>query len=78
MAEAFYIKLKNLLEIATEELKINRAIERAKARVKIMEGEEQKVDKIEKQEYLGYKFPKKFLRKDLRYLCENSRSIYYK
>ena len=50
MAEAFYIKRKNLLEIATEELKINRVIERAKARVKIMEGEEQKVDKIEKQE----------------------------
>ena len=72
MAEAFYIKRKKLQELATEELKINWGIERAKARFKVMKGEEQKVDKMEKQKFLGYKFSEEFPPKYLNYLRENS------
>lgn len=73
MAEASYIKQKKLQELATEEL--DREIERTKTRVKIMEEEEKKVNKMEKQERLSYKFSEKLqflLKNDL---CENSSSF---
>ena len=53
MAEASYMKQKKLQELIVEELKIKMEIEQAKARVKIMEEEEQKFGEMENQEDLG-------------------------
>ena len=50
MAEASYMKQKKLQELAAEELKIKMEIEQEKARVKIMEGGEQKFGEIANQE----------------------------
>ena len=60
--------------ITLEELKIKMEIEQAKARVKIMEGEEQKFREMANQEDLGKKLSEKlhFPQKDLNYLCKNS------
>ena len=48
--------------------------EQAKARVKIMEGGEQKFGEMANQEDLGYNISEKLQlpKKDLNYLCENS------
>ena len=74
MAEASYMKQKKLQELAVEELKINMEIEQARARVKIMEGGEQKFGEMANQEDLGNKPSEKLQlpEKDLNYLCENS------
>ena len=54
MAETFCMKQRKLQELATEELKIKMETKQAKARVKIMEGEEQKFGEMAKnQEDLG-------------------------
>ena len=57
-----------------EELKIKIEIEQAKARVKIMEGVEQKFGEMANQGDLGNKPSEKLQlpEKDLNYLCENS------
>ena len=57
-----------------EELKVKMEIEQAKARVKIMEGGEQKFGEMANQEDLGNKPSEKLQlpEKDLNYLCENS------
>ena len=57
-----------------EELKIKMEIEQAKARVKIMEGEEQKLEEIANQEDLDNKLSEKlhFPREDVNYFCQNS------
>ena len=55
MAEASYVKLKKLQELATEQLKIKMEIEQAIARDKIIKEEEQKFGKMANQEDLGYK-----------------------
>ena len=57
-----------------EELKIKMEIEQAKARVKIMEGEEQKLEEIANQEDLDNKLSEKlhFPQEDVNYLCQNS------
>ena len=73
MTEASYMKQKKLQELAVEELKIKMEIEQAKARVKIMEGWEQKFGEMANQEDLGNKPEKLQLpEKDLNYFCENS------
>ena len=74
MAEASYMKQKKLQEHAMEELKIKLETEQAKARVKIMEGGEQKFGEMANQEDLGNKTSEKLQlpEKDLNYLCENS------
>ena len=73
MAKASYIKQKKLQELATEEL--GREIERTKTSVKIMEEEEKKVNKMEKQERLSYKFSEKLQFLPKNDLCENSSSF---
>ena len=57
-----------------EELKIKMEIEQAKARVKTMEGEEQKFEEMANQEDLDNKLSDKlkFPEEDLNYLCQNS------
>ena len=55
MAEASYMQQKELQELAVEELKIKMEIEQAKARVKIMEGGEQKFGEMANQDNLGNK-----------------------
>ena len=74
MTEASYLKQKKLQELSVEELKIKIEIEKAKARVKIMEGGEQKFGEMANQEDLGNKPSEKLKHpeKDLNYLCENS------
>ena len=53
------MKQKKLYKLTVEELKIKMEIEQAKARVKIMEGGEQKFKEMANQEDLGNKRPEK-------------------
>ena len=75
MAEASAMKQKKLQELATEELKIKMEIEQLKARVKVMEGEEQKFKKMANQEDLDNELSEKlqFPQEDLNYLWQKVR-----
>ena len=75
MAEASAMKQKKLQELATEELKIKMEIEQLKARVKVMEGEEQKLKKMANQEDLDNELSEKlqFPQEDLNYLWQKVR-----
>ena len=75
MAEASAMKQKKLQELATEELKIKMEIEQVKARVKVMEGEEQKFKKMANQEDLDNELSEKlqFPQEDLNYLWQKVR-----
>ena len=75
MAEASTMKQKKLQELATEELKIKMEIEQVKARVKVMEGEEQKFKKMANQEDLDNELSEKlqFPQEDLNYLWQKVR-----
>ena len=69
------MKQKKLQELATEELKIKMEIEQLKARVKVMEGEEQKFKKMANQEDLDNELSEKlqFPQEDLNYLWQKVR-----
>ena len=75
MAEASAMKQKKLQELATEELKIKMEIEQVKARIKVMEGEEQKFKKMANQEDLDNELSEKlqFPQEDLNYLWQKVR-----
>ena len=75
MAEASAMKQKKLQELATEELKIKMEIEQVKARVKVMEREEQKFKKMANQEDLDNELSEKlqFPQEDLNYLWQKVR-----